>query len=59
MPVFNQGDSRQKIQACSECGAPTERCEEDSFFVGKDGPLCEVDFVRLSKVLTESNKEKV
>jgi hypothetical protein len=28
-------------QLCSECGAPTGRCEDDSLFRSDIGPLCE------------------
>jgi len=27
-------------QLCCECDQPTERCEDDSIFVGDTGPLC-------------------
>ena len=29
MPVYNQGDPRQKIQRCVLCDDPTGSCEED------------------------------
>lgn len=32
------------LQTCTECGNPTDRCEEDSLYIGEDceiGPLCE------------------
>jgi len=28
-------------QLCVFCDQPTGRCEEDSMFVGDDGPMCE------------------
>lgn len=28
-------------QLCSQCDAPTGRCEDDTFDVGDSGPLCE------------------
>lgn len=28
-------------QCCCECGNATDRCEDDSLFVGDTGPLCE------------------
>jgi len=28
-------------QLCSECGAETGRCEEDSMYLEEIGPLCE------------------
>ncbi len=29
-------------QLCSKCDCATGRCEDDSLFVGEDGPLCEI-----------------
>jgi hypothetical protein len=28
-------------QMCCRCDEPTGRCEEDSMFIGDDGPYCE------------------
>lgn len=28
-------------QLCNRCEEPTGRCEDDSIYVGDDGPLCE------------------
>ena len=28
-------------QLCVKCDEPTGRCEDDSLYVGDDGPLCE------------------
>lgn len=34
-------------QMCTECDAPTGRCEDDSLFVDEIGPLCEECFEAL------------
>ena len=34
-------------QMCTECDAPTGRCEDDSLFVDETGPLCEECFEAL------------
>lgn len=31
----------QKIQMCSICGCPTDRCEDDSLLDSNGNPLCE------------------
>jgi hypothetical protein len=36
-------------QLCTECDAPTGRCEDDSLFVDERGPLCEECFEALRK----------
>jgi len=46
MPVYSQGDPRQKIQLCALCEEPTGRCEQDEIhYVIPEtgdgiGPLC-------------------
>jgi hypothetical protein len=44
MTTYHQGDPRQKIQYCIECGDPTDRCEDDLIFIEVAGftvgPLC-------------------
>lgn len=52
---YSQGDPRQKIQRCSECSDPTERCEEDSIFFTTPrglelGPLCTLCLSHLNLV---------
>lgn len=38
---WNAGTYPGTRQCCSECGSETERCEDDSLFVGDTGPLCD------------------
>ena len=39
MAAYNQGDPRQKIQLCWNCGRPTGQCEEDSYTC-HSGDIC-------------------
>ena len=40
--AWNAGNYPGTRQLCSECEAPTGRCEDDSIFTEDDtGPLCE------------------
>jgi hypothetical protein len=61
MSVYNQGDPRQKIQLCVNCGDSTERCEDDALFITVTtpddlaGPFCDVCFDHSKPWVTEGH----
>jgi len=36
-------------QICAKCGEPTGRCEDDSIFIGDEGPLCEACYAAVKE----------
>lgn len=43
-------------QLCCRCDDPTERCEEDSMFVGDVGPLCRECFEVLESEANDASE---
>lgn len=45
-------------QLCSECGEPTERCEEDAVHYEDKGPLCDACLETINVIILTSGEIK-